>query len=259
MLNTEFSYDGRECSEFGLYVVRLNKSFPSIPYTSNKNILEEHPKKAITPFFFGVQHQPLSFEVTLACIDEDEFDTDKLYEIGRWLFQDKYKPFISADNEGKIFYCMPINKVDFYTADLRNGYITVQFRCRDAFGWTTEQETTYDLSGNVGSTPTSIEINNVSNVGVEYYYPEIEFELQSTETGVSIKNNSDDGRTMSFSGLDLEETVTIDCGKKTIVSSSDVYRFDDWNKVWFRLVQGYNYIDVTGKCIIKFRTQYPII
>lgn len=259
MLSTDFSYDNRDCSEFGLYVVRLQRGMVQTPYTSNKTILEEHPKKVITPFFFGVQHQPLTFDVTLAPIDADEFDQDKLYEIGRWLFQDKYKPFISGDNEGKIYYCMPVNKVDFYTNDFKNGYINLEFRCRDGFGWTFPQEAEYDLSDNVGSTPTSIVINNVSNVGVEYYYPEIEIELQESETGFSITNNSDGGRVCSFSGLDTSETIYIDNQKKTIVSDTDAYRFDEWNKIWFRLVQGYNYIDIVGKCIITFKTQYPII
>jgi phage-related protein len=259
LISTDFSFDGRDCSEFGLYVVRDSNGLITTPYTSSKNILEDHPKTVLTPYYYGVQHQPLSFTVTFAMVDNGEFDSDKLYEIGNWLFQDKYKPFISADNLGKIFYCMGINQVNFMNTGLRDGMITVDFRCRDAFGWTPQTHYVFDMSDNVGATPTSIQIENMSNIGVEYYYPIIEFTLQSTETAISIVNNSDGGRTFSFTGLDTGEVVYIDNRKQIITSDSGEYRFDEWNKVWFRLVKGVNNITIAGKCVVTFIAQYPII
>jgi phage-related protein len=154
---------------------------------------------------------------------------------------------------------MACNKCDFNTTGLNDGVIEIEFRCRDAFGWTAPTEYVFDLSDNVGSTPTTIQVENMSNVGLDYYYPIIEFTLQSTETGASIKNMSDGGRICSFSALSTGETIYIDNQKKIITSSTNNYRFDKWNKVWFRLVKGVNNIQVTGKCNITFTAQYPII
>jgi len=257
LINTSFKFDDRESSEFGVSIVRVSSGLINTPYTSSKKILESHPNKVITPYFLGVVHQPLSFSVTFSCDEQGVMYTTKLGELANWLFQDEYKPFISEDYPDKIYYCMAINKIDFMTNGVGDGYFTVNFRCRDAFGWTHPKINTFDLSDNTGTE--SIEIENLSNVGASNHYPIIEFVLQDTETDFSIKNNSDNGRTMTFTGLDVTESLYVDNQRKQIISNTGNYRYGEWNKIWFRLVKGVNYIDITGKCIVTFRTQYPII
>ena len=257
MISTSFKFDDRESSEFGVSIVRTKSGLINTPYTSSKKILESQPKSVVTPYFLGVTHDPLSFSVTISCDEQEVMDDTKLGEIADWLFQDEYKPFISNDNDSKIYYCIATNKIDFITNGVGDGYFTVNFRCRDAFAWTILNEDIHDLSSVIGSTP--LEITNLSNVGVPYYFPIIEFVLQDTETDFSIENTSDGGRTMTFTGLDVGESLYIDCQRKQIISNTSNYRYDEWNKIWFRLVKGVNNLNVTGKCIVTFRTQYPII
>lgn len=254
MINTNFTYDGITSESMGLSIVRVDSGLPSVPYTSGKEILETHPNKSLYPYFFGVKHQPLQFTVTFSTLEKN-MDSAKLYELANWLFQNKYKPFISLDNPSRIYYCIATNPVEFATNGLEEGYFTVDFRCRDGFGWTIPTVDIYDLSGITSSTP--LQITNFSNV-LDYYYPEVEFELQSTNTGVSLINNSDGGREFKFTGLTVGESVYIDNQKRVIVSDVSSNRFDKFNKNFFRLKKGVNHISVTGKCILKIKMTFPV-
>ena len=90
-------------------------------------------------------------------------------------------------------------------------------------------------------------------------YPEVEFELIDTATGITLKNLTDGGREFVFSTLNTTETVYVNNQRKQIISDTNLYRYSKFNKNWFRLVYGINQIRVTGKCILKVRSQFPII
>jgi predicted phage tail component-like protein len=254
LINTEFNFDGRDSVSEGVSIVRIESGIPSRKYISGKEILETHPNNALYPHFFGVKYPPITFRVTFTCEDED-MDDAKLYDLANWLITNEYKPFISYDNPSKVYYCMGISESDFYTNGSNQGYFEVDFRCRDGFGWTIPSIVEYDLSDI--TVPTTIQVINHSNV-LDLYYPEMEIELQDTNMAVSLVNLSNDNYTFSFSGLTIGETITIDNQKRRIESDVSTNRFDKFNKNWFKLVKGVNNIQVTGKCIIKFKMQFPI-
>ena len=236
----------------GLSIVRVDSGIPSVPYTSGKEILETHPNKSLYPHFFGVKHQPLQFTVTFSTLEKN-MDSAKLFTLANWLFQNEYKPFISEDNPSRIYYCIAVNPTEFTTNGSEEGYFTVDFRCRDGFGWSLPVIDEYDLT-DIASTP--LQITNFSNV-LDYYYPEIEFELKSTNTGVSLVNSSDGGRTFAFSNLTIGESIYVDNQKRVIISDTNSNRFDKFNKNFFRLTKGVNYITVAGKCILRIKMTFP--
>lgn len=255
MISTGFTFDDITSQSMGVQIVRLDNSLPSRPFTSAKEILEEHPNNSLMPNFLGVKYTPITFNITISSIDGGNMDINKMYELGSWLFKDEYKTFVSDDNPSKLFYVIFTNQVDFYTNGLDDGYFELQGRCRDGFAWTTPIIDEYDLSSNTTSTP--ITITNLSNVR-DYFYPIVEVELVDTATGFSIVNNSDGGNTFTFTGLDLLETVYIDNEKRLIISNTGENRFSDFNKNWLRFKTGNNNLTVSGKCIVRIKSHYPI-
>jgi predicted phage tail component-like protein len=254
LINTGIAFNGKHSDQLGVSVVRVNKGLPSRKYMGGKQILEEHPNNALMPYFFGVKHKPFSFKVTLCCEDED-MDKDKLYEIAQWLCVNEYKPFVSDDDVTKIYYCMPITESDFMTNGLDDGYFEVEFRCRDGFAWMQPTYVTHNLA--TITSPTTIQIKNYTNV-LKYYEPEMQITLADTNTAVELVNLSDGGYTFSFTDLSVGEVLTIDNQKRKLTSDTADNRFDKFNRNWFRLKQGVNNIQVTGKCTIIFRMQFPI-
>ncbi len=250
-----FIFDGISSAEMGLSIIRLDTDFVESPYLANKSIIEEQIFRRNMPFFYGVEQSPLEFKLKLSLLDE-EWTQKKRYEIARWLFHDTYKSFQTGDDLGKFYYVICVDQGNLYTVG-KKGYVELTFRNNAPFAWAPPYIDHYNLSYN--TTKEIIQIANKSNIN-EYYYPDVEFQLIGKSTGISLKNLSDCGRIFSFNGLQTGEIISIDNKNKYIISDNPlVYRFANFNKNWFRLVYGVNQIEVTGKCDLKIRMQFPII
>jgi len=256
MISTGFTFNGITSETMGVSLVRLESGVINTPFTSSKTILETHPNRVLYPYFHGVKHNPLEFTITIAS-ETNDMDSSKLYSLAQWLFKTEYKPFISDDNPNRVYYVMAINKADFITNGLDEGYFTIQFRCRDGFAWTVEEEEVFDLSASTGSTP--ISMGNDSNID-EWFYPELEIQLQGTDTEFELINTDDSNNNLKFTGLEVGETIYIDNQKRIILSSQgvDVNKFGAFNGNWFRLQYGVNTVNVVGKCIITYKKLFPV-
>jgi len=251
-----FEFNGIRSSEFGLQIVRLDSGMFGVPMVSSKGIVEDEVTRSLSPYFYRAKYQPLTFKLTFTTLD-GVMDTDTLYKICGWLFTSTYKPFISSEKPSVMLYCMGINQSDFITNGLNSGYFEIEFRARDPYYLTLPSVQTFDLSDN--ETETMIQIINYSNIGQDYYYPEVEFELLDNSTGIQIYNINDGNRLFGFSGLNLLEKIYVDNHKKIIISESNSYRFDKLTgRRWLRLTRGVNNLRVVGKCNLQFRCQFPI-
>lgn len=255
MINTTFIFDGIKSSDMGIYNVRMSGGLVETPFISSRDIQEDSlPHKDIN-VFYGVSKKPLEFTLTFSPL-EDGFGEQKKMEIARWLIQDEYKDFQTTDYLGKIFRVIATSEVKWITNGTEMGYFEIGFRCDAPYAWSPVYMERFDLSGN--TTKTTIELWNKSNVN-KYYYPELEFKLEGTSTGLTLKNLSDEGREFKFTGLNLKETVYVNNDRKRIISDiGGVYRLNEFNKNWLRLKQGRNIIEVAGACIIETRMQFPL-
>ena len=254
MLDTGFTFNNIHSSTYDVSLCRLSSGLPRTKFMGGVQILETHPDNALYPYYHGKKYKPLSFRIAITCPDGG-MTHEKMYDIAKWLTVDEYKPFIADDNTGRMYYCMCINEADFITNGLNEGYVELEFRCRDGFAWTIPTFITHDLS--TITTATTIQVANHSNVK-QYHYPNVQITLESTNTAVSIVNLSDGGHTFSFTGLSVGEVLEVDNDKKRIESDTADNRFPEWNKNWLRLKYGVNNLQVTGKCTLVFRMQFPI-
>lgn len=254
-MSTTFIFDNIKSSDMGLYNIRLDSGGTSSPYISRQDIIEDEIINSHKPLLYGTRKRPIEFTLIFSTLEE-EFNSKKRLEIARWLIHDEYKAFQTTDYLGKIFNVIAISDVEFIEFGSNKGYFEVTFRCDAPWAWSPTYVEYYDLSNN--SSKTIITMENNSNV-LRYYYPEIEFKLEGSSIGVTLKNLSDGGREFKFTGLKQGETIYVDNERNTIITDEiNTYRISDFNKNWLRLVYGKNQIEVTGQCRIQTRMKYPL-
>lgn len=260
-----FIFDGIKSSDMGLYIMRIGETgFVQTPYWGGADIHESKNRKKVTPYFYGVTRNNLEFPpLQLVLCDKNmqprKWTSDDRYRIAKWLCHDTYKEFISSDDLGKRYYVLAEAQTDLHLINTQ-GYMEVKFRCNSSYGFSPIYIDQFDLSNNIETA--TIELENKSNV-VNYYRPIIEFELVDNCTDIQFKNLSNGGKTMRFEGLNPNEIVSIDCENEIIKSnmpnSNPFSKFNvDEKKYWLDLVYGVNQIEVTSKCKLWVRMQYPI-
>lgn len=256
MSEMNFFFDDIDSTSMGVYLINLESGMDEDPIFGAKTIISDRNPRKDYGYFQGVTKEPIKFPLTFSLL-EDSWTEEKRLQIFKWLIKNKYCKFYTADKPDRIFYiiCTSDGKLLLNGSD--QGYIALDFDNLFPYALSPVYTQTYDLSAI--TSPTTIQMTNLSNVN-DYYYPEIEFQLQSTNTGVSIKNITVGGETITFAGLTQSETVYINNENKQIASDiSGSYPINKCtSKQWLRLAQGVNNIEVTGKCILKTRMQFPI-
>lgn len=260
-----FIYDGKTSTEMNLYNVRINHSgFVETPLWGGVNIQEDTSRRRLTSYFYGVTREPIEFKVEFALADEHftpkEWTPEERYKIAKWLVPNGYKEFQTNDDLSKRYYAMITNDVNLNLVNTR-GYIELTFRTNSPFAWTEIEDEVFDLSDN--ATTTTIQLENKSNVLEQYRPMLVEIELVGGEINVQLKNLTNDNKIMKFEGLTANETVSIDCEneimKSNLFGNNPFAQFNKGIKrYWLDLASGINNIEVTGKCIIKTRCQFPI-
>lgn len=252
MIEKEFNFDGRNSSEFGLSVVRMNTGLVSSPFTGSKNINEEASTTKRKPLFRGVEQQPLTFEVTFS-LEDKAFTQERRYEIARWLCRNEYKEIWFSDMPSRVFKVIMTNQSDLMLDGSLKGYFTATFRADAGYGYTPIRISTFDSTSNG---QLEFEVKNESNV-MDVYKPE--FTIIAKESGdFKIKNLSNEHKETIFYNIEENEEIYVDNFRKTLISSKYRFMLGSFNKQWLELVYGVNTIQVSGKMIIQFRNQFPV-
>lgn len=77
-------------------------------------------------------------------------------------------------------------------------------------------------------------------------------------TSFTLTNMSDGGRAFVFTGLQELENISVNNELKQITSNTGLYRLNNFNKLWFRLVRGRNLLQIYERCILQIKCQYPL-
>ena len=260
-----FIYDGKTSTEMGLYNVRINHSgFVETPLWGQTNIQEDTSRKRLTSYFYGVTREPIKFTVQFMLADENMqpkiWTPEERNRIAKWLVPNVYKKFQTYDDLSKQYYAMITNEVNLNLIGTK-GYVELTFVTNSPFAWTEVYDDTFDLSDNI--TTRIIELENKSNVLAQYRPKLVEIELVNGETSVQLKNLTNGNKIMKFEGLTANETISIDCEneimKSNLFGNNPFSKFNRGIKrYWLDLISGVNQIEVTGMCIIKIRSQFPI-
>ena len=255
-----FIFDGIPSSEMDLYIMRIDHSgFVETPYWGGAKIREERLKKNLSPYLYGVDRDPIEFTVQFVLADSNlqpkTWTPQERYKIARWLIHDTYKEFQTSDDLEKRYYAIAISDTNLNLINTQ-GYITVKFRTNSPFAWSDIETKEFDLSTN--TTPTVVQIENKSNVAV-IYKPKVEIQMMG-DTSVTLKNLSNNDKEFKFIGLRTDEIVSVDNENELILSNYpiNINPFANFNREWLELVEGVNQIEVSGRCKLWVRSQFPI-
>lgn len=86
------------------------------------------------PYFQGIEKKPLEFSVSFAFVEP--WNDELLRKVVRWLTeQEYYKPLIFSNNLEKIYYAMAVDDPVLVHNCLKEGYLSINFRCNDAYAY----------------------------------------------------------------------------------------------------------------------------
>lgn len=133
-----FSYAGQKSVDFGIINVSLGSGMMEEEFVPSRSIVEEKIKGRDQPYFIRTEVEPLQFSISFAF--EESWDTDKIREVARWLTQHDYYQelyFTTEDgiNPERIFYALVVDDATLVHNGLKQGYITLTFRCDSPYAY----------------------------------------------------------------------------------------------------------------------------
>lgn len=258
-----FSFNGVTNAQMGellgcnLILVRSESSgLISSAFGGGRSLISDKQYKNPRTSLIDIEEAPLSF--SLEFFIDDEWTIERREIFAGFMFHNDYKIFISDDNADIVYNCIAVGDSQKSFTGNNEGVVKIDFQCDSPYAWSNYVISTFDLSGN--TTTTNISLTNSSKLNYFYIYPEVEFSLLSTSTGITILNNTN-GINFSFSNLSLLETVYVNNLEKRIITDNATYpyRLEKFNKNWLCLNSGVNSLTVTGKCNLTFRYRNAII
>jgi len=238
-----FSFNGKNSADFGIINVNTDSGMLEENFISERELNEITTRFSEKPYFQYIKKQPISFDLNFAF--ESVWDSTLIRQIVNWLNVDYYKEFYFIDDnlEKRIYYAIPIDDIKIIHNALRQGYLSLNFRCNSPYCYsdfiTTE---IYDLSLNT-DIGTDIEITNSGDVNIK---PQIWIEKISDDNGDIIITNTNTNQQFIFKTMARARNILTFTG---IVSEGDTFSIGsnvyelDWNN---SITEGNILVDLNG-------------
>lgn len=244
-----FVYNYRESEDLGIANVNIDTGMLEEPFLANKSINELPIKGKTKPYFMGITYAPLILNLSFAFLAP--WDDELIREIVQVFHVDYYKPLWFEDAEDQIFYCMPTAEPRLIHNSLREGYVNLELRCNDIYGYSRIKNSEYD------NFTSNIRFSNRGDVAI---YPEIIFIKDGNTTVDAIIYNTKNEESVIFEGLEDEEEIYMDNENEIIISNHPItYRYNNHNGIYLKMEQGNNVLSITGISNLKFRWQYKTL
>ena len=252
--STSFIFNGINSTDLNLTNIHVDTGLYDEPFISTLELYETKVLHKNRPYFTLLKRHPFQFKVTFGLTDY--VDDSVLAKIARAFYTDNYVPMTFSRFTDRIYYCLPINDIHFLHTGNNIGYFQIEFRCDDYCAFSPVFTTQiYDLTTNpVGGT--TITLTNTGDLPI---YPVVYVQIISGST-FSIINNSNGAQSMSFSGLNINENLTISGQDQEIdTDQSLTYRYSAMAGDFTQLVRGVNNLQVTGNIKIQFAMEFKIL
>ena len=207
-------------------------------------------------YLLGVNQSPV-LEFPVIFNTPEELTSEELGLTSAWLFgQQNYKKLqiVQPDMDSIYFNCFLVEPEVIRVGNIIRG-VKAKVVCDSPYAQTFPMVSQYTYS--VPPSSSSIFFDCFSHDSY-YLYPTIEFTMNGTGGGFSIINSTDNARTFSFVGLSPNEVITVNNDLEIITSSLAVLRLSNFNKNFFRLLKGRNFLSVTGN-ITNLKMTYSLL
>lgn len=242
-----FNYDGISCRNFQLIQVHLGNGMFEEEFVAERSINELAVRGNDTPLFHGIEESPLEFSITIAF--ENKFSDSDIDKVILWLFKDTYKPLYFEDKPEKIYHCMPHGDSVIAHTGLREGYFTINMRCKSSKVLSPIKTSPIYTVPSTGKLRVAIQ-----NDGHVEIYPEIS--IKKTGIGKVEFIRVADGEIFEINALTNLEDIYINTEKEIIETDAiGVYRYDnvigDYQDMSLKV--GKTEFDISGACKVTFR------
>lgn len=242
---SSFIFNGINSELYDLRIYDFSPSNPSTnPAGGEVSIYEKWLYKRETPYYYGRYYQnPLEFDFTVGSYSYIDVATRNAIE--SWLTgQSTYLPLrIVQDDMSIIVYNIIITQSSHVYIGNMNYALTLHARCDRPWGLHYPPLLSINYSSDTVS-QTITYLNESSFSG--YNKPTITFTMNSSGGSFSITNQSENNRVFSFTDLIAGEKITVDNDKGIISSSTGLFRMENFNKNFLRLIQGKNILNLAG-------------
>lgn len=208
---------------------------------SDIDIIKQKLSRKSNYFIQGVeQSAPLEFELSVMSVQE--ITRDMLNSIQKWLFgQMGYKKLqiIQGDLSNVYFNCFLKSPDIIAVGNVAYG-LKFKVECDAPWGW--ERDANYAVGAVV--TTKAVKYYNSSDDN-HYIYPTLSFQKNGAGN-LSIKNTTDNNNEIVFTGLQANDIIVVNNDLQIMTSTAGDNLLSKSNLKWFRLLNGYNDIVVTG-------------
>jgi predicted phage tail component-like protein len=247
-----FTFAGRKSSEFGIMNVSVSAGLYEEPFMASRSIKEFTIRGQEKPFFQEITREPKSIQVSFYFANG--WDDKLISEVSRWLDVEFYQPLIFSEDQEKVYYVLPVDSSSIIHNGLKQGYITLTFRCDSPYSYSHTKVTPwYNFTLNPSGT---IEINNYGDKSIQ---PEI-FISKLYIGDLTISHLTKNELPFKFTGLNHQEEIYVN-GENEIIETNleNTWRYDNFNDNYLTLHYGKNVLQVDGYCKLKFRYKYKFI
>lgn len=242
---SSFIFDDVQSEVYDLRLFDFEPSNPSsIGEGGDALINEQWLYRREVPYFYGRYYEsPLEFDFTVGSFSP--IDGATRHAISAWLLgRSNYLPLriVQDDIVDITFNVIFTISPRLYVGNL-NYALSLHARCDRP--WGLYYPPTFVRTYTINPVSDTANYYNMSTYG-GYNKPITTFTMNSAGGTCTIVNQTDNNRTFTFTGLSPYETMTVDNDKGTIVSSASALRMTNFNKNFFRLIQGSNDLTISG-------------
>ena len=253
-LGSKFQYNNISGDDmFGLKLIRTESSLDQ-PFGIARKSITDQAKNRYRVYHYGFDSEVLSFNLKL--FKEGVWTYDQRVVISKWLIQNTYKDFQSTDYP-LVFKLVAVSQPQFHNLGNNQGILEITMESDAPFGYSPVFVGEYDLTDNTEN-GTILTLENRSNV-LDIYKPELEFKMTGS-TSVKLENLSNQGDTFELTNLQIGETIYINNQTGLIKSDTSETRLNNLkNHKFFKMVPGVNRVRATGKVLMEYRMQFPMM
>ena len=240
-----FVYDGVSSDEYGIICVEFSPSTLTTRDSQSSNLDTEKSIRGDIYHIISQEYsEPLTY--TMQIINKDYSPIDRVQEraIKKWLCQrGKYKELcILRKQYADIWFFANFNNPkSLYVTDTIGLEFTITTNA--PFAFSELREKSWDMTANdiIEDFYLTITMKEAGNL------------ILKNESIIGINDNEKLDNTLTINNLSEGEIITMECGYPYISSSIATHNvFDDFNKYWPYLIDGYNRISVDKACTLDF-------
>ena len=240
---------------YGLMVCDIGSNAQDdVSFGNAASIIESRINKRIQPIHFGVNYNEDPLVFTLVIGSERPLDRYQMESVAMWLTGHQQYQWLTIDQpdlDRVMFRCLITSLTPISYGWVPYGFeLEVTCDCPYAYGYPFSK--TYSISGS-----TNLLFRNEGSVR-EYFKPELQFQLDSGVTEVSIINASDNNREFKITGLPASGILLSVDNENGIICdlTTGINLYSGFNLNFFRLVQGDNQLTIKGNGALTISGQF---